>query len=105
MIYILFFLLVFLFFSVCCHYVYYYFTFFKKRIRVKHKYTLNIDNKIHNIIIDTDNEEYLIDSTVWYWSKNEINPNFFDEGSVYNITGYGHNWSLLNFRKYIIDVK
>lgn len=105
MIYILFFLLCFLFFSIFSHYVYYYFTFYKKRIRVKHKYTVNIDNMIRNVIIDTDNEEYLIDSTIWYFKNNDINSNFFDEGSAYNIVGYGRNTSLFNLRKYIIDIK
>lgn len=101
---ILFFLLLFGSIMIGCHYVYYKITYYEKTITVKHKYTINANDIKKDIIVDIENNEYLIDNTIWYNGDKKVNPNFFEETKKYKICGYGINLSVFNLATYIIDV-
>ena len=81
-------------------------TTFEKNLIVKDKYIKRIDGIQRHIIVDSNNNIYIIGKSLWYltfnneerWYKININDN-------YKVNGYGRSLPFLHIYPNLINVK
>lgn len=87
------------------YYLYFFFTKFEKKIMIKQKYKVEIEETTKYFVVDTKDNTYIVDNCFWSWCFNKEQLwNSIDIWGYYNVSLYGLCCAKLNLYHIIYKV-